>query len=102
MFLPKYPLKSVTQHPAQVFVALGMHLDSLLQKLLMQTRPFQHFLFPLLAEVLWCKPLLCLSWTQLPLISNNIPEPQAGENRHQWSTHAWDHTRRAGRPYLSL
>lgn len=28
---------------------------------------FPPFQFPFLAEVLWYKPLLCLSWTQLPL-----------------------------------
>lgn len=79
MFLPKYPVKPVTQHPAQVFVAPGMHLDSLLQKPLMQTCPLQHFLlssFPSLLKSCGTNHYSVSLGHNCPsLILNNIPEP---------------------------
>lgn len=84
MFLCKYPVKSVTQHPAQVFVAPGMHLGSLLQKPLMQTRPFQYFLlsnFPSLLKSCGANHCCASLGHNCPsLLSNNIPKPQSGDN----------------------
>lgn len=102
MFLCKYPVKSVTQHPAKVFVAPGMHLDSLLQKPLMKTRPFQYFFFSNFPSLLKsCGANQCcvsLGHNCPSFILSNIPEPQSGDNRQQWNTHAWEHTRKAGSP----
>lgn len=78
--LPKYTVKSVTQHPTKVFVALGMHLNSLLQKPLMQICPFQHFISSFLSLLKSCGAnhhCVSLGHNCPSLISNNIPEPQS-------------------------
>lgn len=106
MLLLNCPVKSLIQHASKGFVTPGMHLNSLLQKPLMQTRPFQHFLlsnFPSLPKSRGANPRCVSLGHDCPsLISNNTPEPQSGENRQQWNTYAWDHSRKAGSPHLCL
>lgn len=102
---PQIPSKISDSASSKRFVASGMHLDSLLQKALRQTHPLWHFLlsnFPSLLKSCGTNHHRVLLGHNCPsLISNNIPEPQSGENREQWNTHARDHSK-AGSPLLCL
>lgn len=68
--------------------------------------PLQHFLlsnFPSLLRSCGANHhCVSLGHNCSSLNSNNIPEPQSGDNRQQQNTPARDHIRKAGSPYLCL